>query len=131
MLRVSAVAFICALFSQSGFAQDVDCANAQDQTSMNDCAAQSYRASDAALNKTYAALGKTVSKAGLAKLKTAQRAWISYRDAQCEFESAGTDDGSVHPMIVSTCLDQLTQAQTERLNQQLNCVEGDLSCGNQ
>lgn len=131
MFRVAAFIFTCALSSQNVFAQEADCANAQDQASLNICAQQSYRASDAALNKSYAALSQKVSKEGLAKLKTAQRAWINYRDAQCEFESYGTADGSVHPMIGSACLDQLTQAQTERLNLQLNCVEGDLSCGNQ
>lgn len=131
MLRVPAVVLLCVSFTTHAWAQPVNCANAEDQSSMNYCAQQSYQEADAALNKTYKALSQTVSKEGLVKLKIAQRAWLSYRDAQCAFDTYGTVDGSVHSMIVSSCLEELTQAQTARLSLQLDCVEGDLSCGNQ
>ncbi|PZQ96860.1 MAG: hypothetical protein DI533_14940 [Cereibacter sphaeroides] len=117
------------LAGQSAFAQD--CANAQDQTTMNICAGQSYKAADAELNATYKTLMVSVSPDGGKRLKAAQRAWIAYRDAECAFETLGTADGSIHSMIVSGCLEDLTRAQTARLNAQLNCQEGDLSCGGQ
>jgi uncharacterized protein YecT (DUF1311 family) len=112
-------------------AQTVDCANASTQLAMNECAERSFKAADAELNSTYKALTQKVTKPGLAKLKSAERAWIAYRDAQCAFETAGTEDGSIHPMVVSSCLEGLTRAQTKRLAGQMNCEEGDLSCGGQ
>ncbi len=112
-------------------AQDNDCENASDQATLNRCAERSYRASDARLNETYRALEQRVSPAGLSKLKAAQRAWLAYRDAQCAFNAAGSEGGSVHPMVLSMCLDTLTKAQTEQLDNQLRCQEGDASCGGQ
>ena len=98
---------------------------------MNECAERSFQAADAELNSTYNALKQKVTEAGLAKLKSAGRAWNLYRDAQCAFESAGTQDGSVRAMVASFCREGLTRAQTKRLAAQLNCEEGDLSCGGQ
>jgi len=98
---------------------------------MNECAERSFQAADAELNSTYNTLKQQVTEAGLVKLKSAERAWNLYRDAQCAFESAGTQDGSVHAMVASSCREGLTRAQTKRLAAQLNCEEGDASCGGQ
>ncbi|HXZ10643.1 MAG TPA: lysozyme inhibitor LprI family protein, partial [Paraburkholderia sp.] len=54
-----------------------------------------------------------------------------WRDAQCDFNTLGSAGGSVHPMVHSICLTQLTQAQTKLLDEQLHCEEGDTSCGGQ
>ena len=62
------------------------------------------------------------------KLVNAQRAWIAYRDAECNFSSANAEGGSVYPMVVSTCLDDLTKARTDTLKGYLSCEEGDLAC---
>ncbi|MGF6603931.1 uncharacterized protein YecT (DUF1311 family) [Paraburkholderia sp. GAS448] len=56
---------------------------------------------------------------------------MSWRDAQCRFNTPGSADGSVHPMACTRCLDQLTQTQTKLLDGQLHCPEGDTSCGGQ
>lgn len=128
-LAVSALAL--GLTASAAYAQAVDCADAETQVAMNLCADRSFKAADAELNRTYKALEQKVTTPGLAKLKAAQRAWIAYRDAQCAFEGAGTEDGSVHAMVVSSCREGLTRAQTRQLARQLNCAEGDLSCGGQ
>ena len=112
-------------------ARAVDCANATTQGAMNACAARDRAAADTELDAAFEALQDRVSDEGRDALDEAQRAWIAYRDAQCAFESAGTAGGSVHPMIVATCRAELTRARTERLVRQLECEEGDLSCGGQ
>jgi hypothetical protein len=33
------------------------------------------------------------------RLKEAQRAWIAFRDAECDFATSGSRDGSIYPMI--------------------------------
>jgi uncharacterized protein YecT (DUF1311 family) len=119
------------LSNSATLAADIDCKNPADQTSMNICADRDFKAADKKLNETYRALSAKTSKAGREKLQKAQRAWITWRDAQCEFNTLGSADGSVHPKVYALCLDQVTQAQTKILDQQLHCEEGDMSCGGQ
>jgi uncharacterized protein YecT (DUF1311 family) len=108
-----------------------DCNGIGTQADMNICERKNLENADARLNAAYNKLAAKVSAAGKAKLVDAQRAWIKYRDLQCEFESLGTNGGSIHGMIVGQCLTEMTAAQTKRLERQLNCEEGDTSCGGQ
>ena len=112
-------------------AADVDCKNPVDQTSMNICANRDLQAANGKLNETWRALFDKTSKPGREKLLKAERAWLVWRDAQCEFNTLGSAGGSIHPMVHALCLSQLTQAQTKLLNEQLHCEEGDTSCGGQ
>ncbi|WP_087725559.1 lysozyme inhibitor LprI family protein [Pandoraea sp. PE-S2T-3] len=123
----AAALMLTGLTSASAWAAD-PCDNPQDQTTMNACAGKSLAASDKKLNETYNALVKKVGPAGKSKLLSAQRAWLAWRDAQCAFETMGTDGGSIHAAMYASCADELTQAQTKRLDGQLHCQEGDLSC---
>ena len=107
------------------------CAGGSSQSALNDCAGRALKAADEALNETYRALLERVSPQGRLALQTAQRAWIVYRDGQCAFETAGSADGSIHPMMLAACLTDLTVLQTRRIEAQLRCEEGDLSCGGQ
>ncbi|NTZ82837.1 DUF1311 domain-containing protein [Burkholderia metallica] len=107
-----------------------NCADATDQATMTACADRAYKKSDGELNRTYQAVTERLRNARpLAdKLVNAQRAWIAYRDAECHFSSANAEGGSAYPMVVSTCLDDLTKARTETLKGYLSCEEGDLAC---
>ena len=107
------------------------CKAAVSQIDMNSCAYQAYQHTDARLNAVYRALLGKASTGGQAQLRDAQRAWVIYRDKQCAFETAGTVDGSVHPMILGYCLEDVTSDQLKRLKAQLHCQEGNLSCGGQ
>jgi uncharacterized protein YecT (DUF1311 family) len=124
-------ALVVPAFAQNALAAGTDCKNPVDQTSMNICADKALKASDKSLNDKYHALYQGASAAGKLKLQTAQRAWIAYRDAQCTFNTMGSTGGSMHAMAYSTCADMLTQAQTKLLDQQLNCDDGDMTCGRQ
>ena len=105
---------------------DVDCDNQVTQRDMNICAAQDYDAADAALNEQYAKTKRVLAaadeelssgEASAAKaLLTAQRAWIYYRDAQCEAVGFQARDGSMQPLLVSGCLAELTRTRTEELS---------------
>jgi uncharacterized protein YecT (DUF1311 family) len=119
------------LASHSVFAAQPDCANATDQATLTQCASNSLKASDAKLNQTFRALQAKISKPGKDKLQKAQRAWLSWRDAQCDFDTSGSSGGSVHAMVLASCLDDLTKAQTKLLDSQLHCQEGDTACGGQ
>ncbi|MFM4877940.1 lysozyme inhibitor LprI family protein [Aeromonas caviae] len=58
----------------------------------------------------------SLEKAQLERLRTAQRAWIAFRDAQCRYEAGVYEGGSMAPMVHSSCLTQLTEARTKDLN---------------
>jgi uncharacterized protein YecT (DUF1311 family) len=133
MLRYSFVccALVVLAFSSGAFAADTDCKNPVDQTSIDICADKAFKASDKQLNDKYHALYEASSAEGRLKLQAAQRAWTAYRDAQCAFDTMGSVGGSMHALAYSTCADTLTQAQTKILDQQLNCDDGDMSCGRQ
>jgi len=108
-----------------------DCGALNTQMDINICEGEKFDAADAALNAAYNKLAAKVTAGGKAKLQDAQRAWIKYRDLQCEFETLGTSGGSIHGMEVSICLTELTRDQTKRLQRQIDCQEGDMSCGAQ
>jgi uncharacterized protein YecT (DUF1311 family) len=112
-------------------AAERDCSALNTQMEINACEGEKLQKVDAALNAVYAKLAKKVSPEGKAKLIEAQRAWLKYRDSQCAFETLGTVNGTIHPLEVAQCEAALTKAQSERLEAQLNCEEGDPSCGGQ
>ncbi|WP_321870958.1 lysozyme inhibitor LprI family protein [Burkholderia ubonensis] len=120
------------LASRFSWAAQIDCANdAATQTNMDECIGHNLKASDRKLNETYRALLAKVSSEGSNQLRKSQRAWIAWRDAQCEFNTMGTRGGSINSSMYARCIDELTRDQTRRLDAQLHCREGDLSCGGQ
>jgi len=104
------------------------CDNPQDQATMNKCAMDAYKASDKKLNQSFQTLSNKLSPQGKAALQKSQRAWIAWRDAQCTFETMGSEGGTIHSLVITSCFDDLTKAQTQRLDKMNNCEEGDLSC---
>jgi uncharacterized protein YecT (DUF1311 family) len=84
---------------------------------------------DQRLNAVFSSLIAKISAAGKASLRDAEKTWIRFRDQECAFETMGSVGGSVHPMVVSQCKSRLTNQRTKDLGGQLNCKEGDLSCG--
>jgi uncharacterized protein YecT (DUF1311 family) len=61
-------------------------------------------------------------------LKTAQNAWIKFRDTDCKFQSSASEGGSMYSMVFSGCLADKTLSRTKELNSLLHCKEGDTSC---
>jgi uncharacterized protein YecT (DUF1311 family) len=104
---------------------------AQSQMELNAQAGSAHQKSDAQLNAVYNKLRARISDAGKQKLLLAQQSWLRFRDLECEFETMGTVGGSIHSMIVAICLTRLTDQRIKDLEVQLNCKEGDLSCGGQ
>jgi len=117
-MRLTVLAFAAAAaLPGAAAAQDCDRAD-ESQTGMNICAATDYRAADAELNQTYDKILKRLGADDATKkrLKEAQRAWIAFRDAECDFATSGSRDGSIYPMIQAQCLEGLTSARSEQLS---------------
>jgi uncharacterized protein YecT (DUF1311 family) len=107
-----------------------DCANAITQGEMNQCAAKESKAADHELNSLYKQITARLKDNPDAKnmLVKAQRAWIGFRDAECEFSASGVEGGSVYPLIYDNCITTQTKARVEAFKTYLKCKEGDLSC---
>jgi uncharacterized protein YecT (DUF1311 family) len=108
----------------------VDCKNAQTQQDMNYCSEMDFEKADKELNAVYKkamasqvdldkqSAGFNPEYVGAAKaLKKAQRAWIDYRDGQCEgvgYEAVG---GTMQPMLISGCKADLTEKRVKELKE--------------
>ena len=122
MRLLTIVALIVLTVSIAVFAQDQKkdpCADAQSQTEMNICWGKQYKAADAQLNAAYREFTSKLNPEETAQLKTAQLAWIKFRDANCEFVADAYKGGSIRPMIAAMCLADVTNARTSELKAQM------------
>ena len=118
------------LFASPARAAD-DCANAQDQATMNECAGKAFNEADAKLNDAYKQIeGRLKDNAASKKLLVdAQRAWVAFRDAECNFQGGPpADSGSMYPMVVASCKAALTNGRLKDLQGYLNCTDADTDC---
>lgn len=100
------------------------------QADLNECYGKAYKKSDDDLNALYKQITTRLKDdaATTKLLVTAQKAWVAFRDAECNFSTSGSAQGSVYPMIQSICLDGLTSKRIDDFKSYLKCEEGDLSC---
>ncbi|MEM1366144.1 MAG: lysozyme inhibitor LprI family protein [Pseudomonadota bacterium] len=118
MIR-AAISLVCILLATPTLAQEWDCTDpaSMPQQQMNYCAAKDFERADAALNAAwkliYPDYGKSME--GDDHLLNAQRAWLRYRDAQCDAEGLNVEGGSLEPFIVATCRARMTQDRTTEL----------------
>lgn len=110
-------------------AQDIDCSNEDDvtQMKMNFCASEEFKAEDDALNTVWAELKSVMENGELGydfdlsfkPLLAGQRAWITYRDKQCEAEGSAFEGGTVQSQIVTACLARMTSARSVELRRMM------------
>jgi uncharacterized protein YecT (DUF1311 family) len=92
----------------------------QSQSEMNREAAASFVKADAELNRIYAKVLATLDDEGRAKLKAAQRAWVTFRDAQAEFEMDNeARGGSMAPLIYEGFRARITKARVAQFKELL------------
>jgi len=121
--------------AQQNSAEEYHCSDPQAQMEMNMCAQLDFEAADRELNAAYRAAVQSAQEADReyariesaaggsrntepgeeATLREAQRAWVSFRDAQCRMESFEARGGSMQPMLDSGCRAALTRARTAEL----------------
>ena len=100
------------------------------QAELNECYCNAYKKADAELNVLYRQITARLKddKATTKLLVEAQRAWVAFRDAECDFSASGVSGGSAHGMILAICLDKLTLKRIDDFKNYLNCQEGRLDC---
>ena len=115
-------------------AREYHCSEPQAQVEMNLCAEVDFERADAELNRVYREAIAAARQADReidrasdqrptseAVLREAQRAWVTFRDAQCTYEGYGeARGGSMEPMVASGCSARLTRERIAQLRPQPN-----------
>ncbi|HEY4940237.1 MAG TPA: lysozyme inhibitor LprI family protein [Rhizomicrobium sp.] len=91
------------------------CDNAMSQNEMSACAEDAFARTDKVLNKVYQDTMKGLDDHGRDLLKTSERAWVSFRDAECAYQNESNEGGSIYPMVYAGCQTTLTKDRIKQL----------------
>ncbi len=122
---VICVAAVLAMSAPAHADDQPDCENGS-QAELNMCAYNDFAKADKELNKFWPKVKKFAEdgdvnlegqdKGYLKALMASQRAWLAYRDGQCELYGFQSHGGSMEPMLVSGCKASLTKKRTKELH---------------
>ena len=91
---------------------------------MKMCAAKRYKQADDELNKVYRELMSKLDDEGhKATLKTAQQAWLKYRDGHCDFVSYLNRGGTIYSVVLTECMTSLTNSRAKELKEEIKGLE--------
>lgn len=76
---------------------------------------EEYQREDLELNIAYRKLMPRLNEASRERLKTAQVAWLKFRDLQCDFERGTREGDSVQKIQHKSCLAATTRKRTGEL----------------
>ncbi len=108
---------------------EIDCANAGNTVEMNFCADKDYKAADKALNAAYANAAEYIRTRGEQEkpydtasfqeaLRNAQRAWVTYRDADCkDLVAQEWSGGTGATAAILGCMTEKTIQRTKELKE--------------
>ena len=126
-LVIAAVFCVTAGISMPVAAQEPNCKEPQTQADMTICAGKDYEKADKQLNVEYQKLRKLLverdktadadGKGATDALVTAQRAWVAFRDANCAVAGFQARGGSMEPMLISSCLAEMSTRRADELRQ--------------
>jgi uncharacterized protein YecT (DUF1311 family) len=126
---VLGVALLCAVYSAIGglpvraFGQTkqeaLPCSSETTTAGMRSCENNRYQRAEHALDAVYAELMKQLDAAGKEKLRTAQSAWLQFRQAETDFEAQVAEGGTLAPLIRITVMADMTEARAVELKKSL------------
>jgi len=91
---------------------------------MKVCAAKKYKEADDELNKVYRDLmSKLDSEGHKTSLKTAQQAWLKYRDSHCEFVGYLNQGGTFYSVVLTDCRTSLTSSRTKEMKEEIERLD--------
>jgi uncharacterized protein YecT (DUF1311 family) len=96
---------------------ELDCEHASATIELDLCADREYGAADAGLNAAYKRARAGLNAPAAALLADAQRAWIAFRDKQCNYVRT-VSEGRGHNVAYFGCMTGLTKTRTRDLKEQ-------------
>ena len=116
-------------WAQADAKASADCMTfATTQARMNECVYADFLAANAAYAESSQAISSKLSGKQRDLFRRAQKSWLAYRTAVCDFESSGLLGGSAQGLIKWQCAVRMTGAHVDELMAIGNCAEGDLAC---
>jgi uncharacterized protein YecT (DUF1311 family) len=107
----------------------IDCENALSQNDMTACAWRAAEKADADMaaalakaRKTMEAIDRDVSEArpnpagAVEALEQSQRGWLEYREGRCTIKGFDERGGSMEPMVVGDCHEEMARARIAELD---------------
>lgn len=118
------IVLLCVVVAGGFPTQKKDPCDGETTFEMKQCAAKKYKQADDELNKVYRDLMSKLDDEGhKTSLKTAQVAWLKYRDSHCDFESYLNRGGSIYSVVVTDCRASLTNSRTKELKEQIHRLD--------
>lgn len=118
LVLILIVALSSSLNSGASYADECDASSST--VELKDCVFKTYQKADKDLNQTYQRLlAKLTDTTHKKVLKTAQLAWLKYRDAHCEYEAYLNRGGTVYSVYYTSCLSHLTEERSQLLKASL------------
>lgn len=112
----------CLLAESLKQAPNAACDDRMTQVDMNVCSHRDYLRADIEMSRTWLAVadqygGKAAKREDplFAQMQKAHRSWLTYREDQCEIFSQMFEGGSIRPLVVNTCLTEITVARNREL----------------
>jgi uncharacterized protein YecT (DUF1311 family) len=105
-----------------------DCRAPTTQADINRCAYEDFLVANGAQAAVLKSLTQGLAAPDRQRLRAAQKAWIIWRVAQCDFETGGSSGGSARELARWSCNAKLTRERTIALDKAANCLEGDIAC---
>ena len=96
---------------------------AESNVAMKECSADAYEAADKILNQVYSSQVAALKKSDpvgdnqeiLRRLIASEKAWISFRDADCEYQGTSMLGGTGESLVVSECNVEKTVSRAKQL----------------
>ena len=98
-----------------GGPQTDPCKSRANQLELTQCSDRQLVKSDAVLNQTYRKLLADLDDKHRALLQKAQRAWVAFRDADCDLDASTALGGSMYGMLVADCRAAMTDTRVKDL----------------
>ena len=90
--------------------------------SMRECMSAEHERQDARLNANYRELSRLLSHERRALLVQAQRAWLTWRKAECEHRASEAMDGTLGPVMIDDCWLTMTAERADAFANELKRV---------
>ena len=103
------------LVGQCAFSQGQGCKDAVTTAAMRACENSRYERSEQRLNAEYGRLMKQLDHSRQERLRAAQRAWLSFRDANAAFVEGEAENGSLALLLKISALADMTEARALEL----------------
>jgi uncharacterized protein YecT (DUF1311 family) len=113
-MRIVLLLLVAATTARTALPQCEDKKSTADQM---ECLGPALKKADAELNHVYQKKLKQLPAENAGRLRKAQRAWLAYRDAQCNAAQERYVGGSIAPVVFVQCRLTLTQSRTKEIEE--------------